>query len=372
VTPSAHLVVVGAPSPTAEEAASALEATLAAAGFPVGARTVADVDEAAIAAAVRAGPPLALVLAFAASAGTVRRAVDRVIGDRGAAATRCEVAWGAGEPESGWAIDADGRIVVVLPRGARLDGLVHDHLLPFLRSRDPGRPTRVLRVIGPTPAEVEARVRGLAAPAVTVVVLPGDGETWVRLDGERGQAAAVSAAADALAQRLGEDCYGHDDETLERVVGRLLLRREWMVSVAESCTGGLVSHRLTAVPGSSAWFERGVIVYSNRAKQELLGVPEAVLRGHGAVSAPCAEAMARGMAAVGRTACALSITGIAGPDGGTPAKPVGTVFIGLAVGDDVTSRHFQFAGDRASIKWQSAHMALDMLRRRLVGAPRVA
>jgi nicotinamide-nucleotide amidase len=138
------------------------------------------------------------------------------------------------------------------------------------------------------------------------------------------------------------------------------------LSVAESCTGGLLGHRLTSVSGSSAYFERGVLVYSNEAKQELLGVPEAVLREHGAVSAPCAEAMARGAARLGRTDCALSITGIAGPDGGTPAKPVGTVFVGVAVRGEVDAHHFRFSGPRASVKWQSSQAALDLLRRRLL------
>ena len=108
-----------------------------------------------------------------------------------------------------------------------------------------------------------------------------------------------------------------------------------------------------------------MLVYSNRAKQELLGVPEEVLRAHGAVSAPCAEAMARGIVERAGSACGLAITGIAGPDGGTPAKPVGTVFIGLARDGQVTSRRFRFAGDRARVKWLSTQMALDMLRRAL-------
>jgi nicotinamide-nucleotide amidase len=150
------------------------------------------------------------------------------------------------------------------------------------------------------------------------------------------------------------------------VVGRLLLERGLMLAVAESCTGGLVGHRITNVPGSSRYFERGVMVYSNRAKHELLGVPESVLRVHGAVSAACAEAMAVGVCALARTACGLAITGIAGPDGGSPAKPVGTVFIGLAIDDTAEARRFLFSGNREAVKWQSSQMALDMLRRALL------
>jgi nicotinamide-nucleotide amidase len=150
-------------------------------------------------------------------------------------------------------------------------------------------------------------------------------------------------------------------------VGRRLTARGLTLAVAESCTGGLVGHRLTSVPGSSAFFERGVVVYSNRAKEELLGVPEEILRTHGAVSRACAEAMVRGICERSGAACGLSITGIAGPDGGTPAKPVGTVFIGLSVPGLVEARHFRFAGARASVKWQSSQTALDMLRRALGG-----
>src|SRR5712691_11741895 len=106
--------------------------------------------------------------------------------------------------------------------------------------------------------------------------------------------------------------------------GRRLLERRLTLAVAESCTGGLLGHRLTNVPGSSAYFERGVLVYSNRAKEQLLGVPAEILRVHGAVSAPCAEAMARGICERAATPCGLAITGVAGPAGGTAAKPVGT------------------------------------------------
>ncbi len=167
----------------------------------------------------------------------------------------------------------------------------------------------------------------------------------------------------------GEDCYGQDGEPLEAVVGRLLLERRLTVSLAESCTGGLVAHRLTNIPGSSRYVERGVIVYSNRAKEELLGVPEPLLRAHGAVSAPVAEAMATGICRLSGSPCGLAVTGIAGPDGGTEAKPVGTVFIATAGPSGTEVKRFRFAGDREAIKWQSAQAALDLLRRRLLRLP---
>jgi nicotinamide-nucleotide amidase len=229
-----------------------------------------------------------------------------------------------------------------------------------------------------TLTDLEERLAGWLAPGaaggeVAVVVAPSDGEVLVRL---RARAATAEAAAQALARleaplaaALGDDCYGADGESLEQAVGRRLTARGLTLAVAESCTGGLVGHRLTSVPGSSGFFERGVVVYSNRAKEELLGVPADVLGAHGAVSGPCAEAMVRGICERAGTACGLSITGIAGPDGGTPTKPVGTVFIGLAAPGVLEARHFRFAGGRAAVKWQSSQMALDMLRRSL-GDPR--
>jgi PncC family amidohydrolase len=149
------------------------------------------------------------------------------------------------------------------------------------------------------------------------------------------------------------------------VVGGLLLARGWTVSVAESCTGGLLGHRLTNIAGSSRYVERGVVVYSNRAKEELLGVPEPLLRAHGAVSAPVARAMAEGICRVSGSPCGLAVTGIAGPDGGSADKPVGTVYVGAATPSGVEARHCRFGGDRVAIKWQSSQAALDMLRRQL-------
>jgi nicotinamide-nucleotide amidase len=178
--------------------------------------------------------------------------------------------------------------------------------------------------------------------------------------------AALIAAAPAVRDALGTDCYGVDGESLEVVVGALLRERGLSVSTAESCTGGLVAHRLTNIPGSSRYVERGVVVYSNEAKTDLLGVPADLIRAHGAVSAPVAEAMARGACRIGGTACGVAITGIAGPDGGSPEKPVGTVFVGVASPAGVEVRRFRFAGGREAVKWQSAQAALDMLRRALL------
>lgn len=151
-----------------------------------------------------------------------------------------------------------------------------------------------------------------------------------------------------------------DPTLIPGIAGRLLARKQWLAT-AESCTGGLIAQLLTSIAGSSEWFERGVVTYSNRAKVELLGVPQKVLDRSGAVSRECAEAMARGLLQQAPVQWAVSVTGIAGPGGGSKDKPVGTVWIGVAQAGAVEARHFLFSGDRESIRRQSAEAALAML-----------
>lgn len=156
-------------------------------------------------------------------------------------------------------------------------------------------------------------------------------------------------------------------ERPEEWLGAHLSRRKWRAATAESCTGGLLAHRITNVPGSSAYFERGFITYSNEAKMELLGVPAEVLAAHGAVSEPCARAMAEGARRAGGCEAGLSVTGIAGPAGGTPQKPVGTVFVAVALPSGTRCREHRFQGGRLEIKEQTAEAALRFLREALEG-----
>jgi nicotinamide-nucleotide amidase len=283
--------------------------------------------------------------------------------------------WREADADPAWTVEGPDGAVVVLSRGGGLPAALGARLSDVARQRvGRGILTRTLKTACVSVGELEERLApwlGAEASArdVAVSTVPADGEVWVRLVA---RGATPDAATRALGRvepevlaALGADCYGRDADTLERAVGRLLLARGLTLAVAESCTGGLLGHRLTSVGGSSAYFERGLVVYSNRAKQELLGVPPALLAQHGAVSGPCAEAMARGICERAGTACGLAITGIAGPDGGTPAKPVGTVFVGVAVAGQVAAHRFHFRGDRAAVKSQSAQAALDLLRRRL-------
>jgi nicotinamide-nucleotide amidase len=156
--------------------------------------------------------------------------------------------------------------------------------------------------------------------------------------------------------------FSVDGRSIEQVLGDALLARQWRLAVAESCTGGLVGGRLTDVAGSSVWFAGGVVAYSNDVKVDVLGVPAGMIADHGAVSEPVARAMADGVRARLGADVGVSVTGIAGPGGGSDGKPVGTVVIAVAAPDDTHARTFRFPGDRAFVRAQSVMAALDLVR----------
>ena len=164
---------------------------------------------------------------------------------------------------------------------------------------------------------------------------------------------------------LQEDITGEDDETLEKNVGRLLIKKKARLAVAESCTGGMMGKKITSVAGSSAWFEMGVITYSNSSKEKLLGVSHDTLSEYGAVSAETATEMAEGVKKLAGSDYGLSITGIAGPGGGTREKPTGTVFIGMTTPEKSVAARFMFHGKRGHVRIMSVTTALDWLRRNL-------
>ena len=167
-------------------------------------------------------------------------------------------------------------------------------------------------------------------------------------------------------ERLGEALFGSDDDSLESVVGRLLREQELTLAVAESCTGGLVTHLLTNVPGSSASIDRSAICYSNRSKTDLAGVAPKLIEEYGAVSAQVAWALADGVRRVSGCSIGLSVTGIAGPGGGSDKKPVGLVHLAVSDRDAVTTTFHHFHGDRLALKRCFALAALDLLRRHLL------
>lgn len=184
-----------------------------------------------------------------------------------------------------------------------------------------------------------------------------------------GPGPAVQYTEDLVEQvrrALGPWLFSEGDESMEETVGKLFISRGWTLAVAESCTGGLVAHRLTEVPGSSAYVDRGIVSYSNHAKEKLLGVPPEVLEKYGAVSLEVAQAMARGVKRRSRVDIGMGITGIAGPGGGSKSKPVGMVCMAIDGPHGLQGKAFQFWGNRTEIKFRSSQAALDMVRRYIV------
>jgi nicotinamide-nucleotide amidase len=216
------------------------------------------------------------------------------------------------------------------------------------------------------------RVKDLLAHTTpTIAPYAKLGEVHLRLTA-KGPAEAVAeqlaAGEQRVRERLGELIYGRDDESLEQVVGDMLAARGETLAVAESCTGGLLAQRITSVPGSSAYFVEGVVAYSNQGKLALLDVPRAVLEGRGAVSAEVAEAMADGIRRRSGATYGLSITGVAGPAGGTDEKPVGLVYLGLAAAGGPQHRRLTFGSQpgRAGIRHLASQAALNLLRLHLL------
>jgi len=215
-------------------------------------------------------------------------------------------------------------------------------------------------------AQKYAHLLDLANP--TVAPYAGYGECRLtvtsRAESEARARAISQPIIDEILRTSGTLCYGFDDETLESAVGKMLIAKHKTLSVAESCTGGLVSKRLTDIAGSSVYVKLNVVTYSNEAKIKILGVPEELIQKYGAVSIECAEAMAKGIMKLSDTDIGLSITGIAGPDGGSPDKPVGLIYIGIATKEQSKTIELNLPSrlSRDSIRQRSASAALDTVR----------
>jgi nicotinamide-nucleotide amidase len=228
---------------------------------------------------------------------------------------------------------------------AEMKWMVENEILPVLIERKP--PSfilhRKLRTTGVSESAIYEEIEKLIDPKeeVKVAFLPGYLGVDIRLTAQSGDERQTQVKIDELDQKiretLGDYLYGTGDQTLEEVVGRFLSERKQTIAVAESCTGGLVGAKITNVSGSSEYFERGVVTYSNQAKTQLLKVPSEMIERHGAVSEQVAILMAEGVRKLAKTDYGLSVTGIAGPTGGTPQKPVGLVFIGFAHENDSSS-----------------------------------
>lgn len=278
-----------------------------------------------------------------------------------------------------WLEDAAGRTAILLPGVPReMRGLLHEEVLPRLGRRVAGGArvvrSRTVRTTGVAESAVGDRV-GLLEPdlaPLTLAYLPSVDGVDLRLtawDLPADEADARLAAGVArLRDAMPEHCYGEDDADLAAVVLDELRVREATLAVAESCTGGLVAARLTAVPGASRVFVGGEVAYADAVKIGRLAVPAELLAAHGAVSEPVARAMAAGARTAFGARAALGVTGIAGPAGGTPEKPVGTVWLAAQWGDAARAVRVVFGGERDEIRARAAQGALNLLRRLLAGA----
>jgi competence/damage-inducible protein CinA-like protein len=202
----------------------------------------------------------------------------------------------------------------------------------------------------------------------TVLAKPGQVEVRLTARGKNKEEAEriMRELGDQIDRELNEYIFARSEQSLEEVVGALLTAKNATISVAESCTGGLLAHRLTNVSGSSRYFMSGIVTYSNESKMELAGIPPLLLEMGGAVSAEVAQGLAEGVRQRAKTMIGVGITGVAGPTGGSDAKPVGTVHVAVALPDRTVHRQFLFPGDREKIRWQASQAGLDMVRRELV------
>jgi nicotinamide-nucleotide amidase len=277
----------------------------------------------------------------------------------------------------GYRVAHGGKHLVVLPGVPReMKPMMEETVLPWLvalRGGDQVYLARVFQTFGLTESGLDEMVAGAIDPSEGRVSFRAsfpEISLRVVVHGRPEEAAArLEALASRVRERIGPYVYGEGVVTMEEVVGRVLRERGLTLALAESCTGGLVGHRLTNVPGSSAYLRGAVVAYANEAKQDLLGVARETLAAHGAVSEEAAGEMAVGARRAFGTSIAIATTGIAGPDGGTPEKPVGTVCFGLATGEGVVTRRYQLWGTRDWVKLLASQVALDWVRRHALGLP---
>jgi nicotinamide-nucleotide amidase len=272
-------------------------------------------------------------------------------------------------------IEHEGAAISLLPGPPReMRPMFENHVQPKLEGRAGKMRVRrrVLRVAGFGESALDEKIAPIYTqfenPQTTILFNNTEIEIHLRATSRSDQEAEklLDTLSTRLEERLGEAIFSLRGESMEEVVGFKLANGGYTVAVAESCTGGLVAQRLTEIPGSSRYFIEGVIAYSNVAKTRALGVEPKLLNAHGAVSSEVAEAMAEGIKKRAGTDFGLSVTGIAGPDGGTEEKPVGLVYIALADDAHTEHRRLMIPGDRQLVRWRSSQAVLDLLRRRLI------
>jgi nicotinamide-nucleotide amidase len=273
----------------------------------------------------------------------------------------------------GLLIEREGRLLAALPGvPAEMRAMFEAVVLPRLRRLAPGHlGRRALKVAGRTEGSIERQLHDLyESPGVDVTVLGGEEGLELHARAQGRNAGEVAERLDSfereVRRRLGSDLFGAGDDRLAAVVGALLVKHRRTLATAESCTAGLLGAILTSVPGSSVWYRGGLIVYHDELKMAFAGVSAATLEAHGAVSEPVARELAAGARERCGADIGVGITGIAGPGGGSPEKPVGLVHLALQEGSDNLHWRLRLIGDRQMIRGRAVAVALDRLRRRLL------
>jgi len=277
----------------------------------------------------------------------------------------------------GMMLETDGTFLVVLPGPPReMRPMFSDHVLPNLQKHSGNKLVRkrVICITGMGESAVDEAVSPIYRPyenenVNTSILFTNKGielHLIAHSENEDKANAVLDEIAEKVAEKLGLAVYSLNGESMEEVVGKLLAEQHKTVAFAESCTGGMIASRLTSVAGSSRYFMEGAVTYSNEAKMRMLGVSAVTLENHGAVSSETAKEMAAGMRRFSGADHAISVTGIAGPGGGTDEKPVGTVYIGMADENGTSSIKLNLPGERDLVRWRASEAALNYLRRSLI------
>jgi len=276
----------------------------------------------------------------------------------------------------GLRFEAEGKYVFALPGVPyEMEAMIDESVIPFLAPLAGPNVIRhrTLLTTGIAESFLSSQIGsldGILRGRATLAFLPSPAGVRLRITvhGNTAEEAdgVVRDVETGIRARVARYIYGTDDDDLETVLGRMLAERHLTIALAESCTGGLIAHRLTNVSGSSAYVERGVVTYSDASKTSLLAVPAALIASHGAVSREVAGAMAQGIRISAGTDIGLSTTGIAGPTGGSADKPVGTVWIGIADGGGTLALKFNFGEGRVRVKERASQAAMELVRRRLL------
>lgn len=268
-------------------------------------------------------------------------------------------------------VEKNGKTLVLLPGPPNeLKTMFESGVKPYItQSNSHNITSRYLSIFGLGESSVESSLIDLITEQTdpSLATYAKTGEVMLRVTSSFGSEEENNARIDKVVERvravLGNHLYSVENDSIEEYTSRLLIEKGFTISTAESCTGGLIASKLTDVPGISAVFDRGFITYSNEAKMEELGVSEGILKAHGAVSSECAEAMARGLYEQTGSDFSVAVTGIAGPGGGSPEKPVGLVYVAVYHQGEVYIKELKLSGHRERIRIYSMKTAFDMVRR---------